>query len=385
MSSSHHQHDAKQKKQQQVSNVDFIFKSQYRNTLPDLPSEPKFMQCPFIPLSRFVEYRSTTLEKNYRYELLTEDSSMVKIDLIDPMAYHFNPHEKIPLNPKDERLLEDESISQQNIKRSQQHSKVVPWMRKTEYIGTEFSRFGGDRLKTATKKKTEQEVFYGDRESQIAAIDKTFSDARIPAKKHYSKPGVYAMEETPVLPDVELWKLNFVHSLFDIDPLPYDEGAARESKLQHAIIRGMMDKEGHFVGYFAPNESTLRRLKIDETGEELMEEESEAAFECPLEREYYWTVRTKGPEHQGSKDYFLVLRNGVACYNEIGQKCENVPEREAAARDEEHHTEDSVRRARRERAASYGCAPQPASPSERDPGGRGCGRSRRPGCHGESS
>ena len=45
---------------------------------------------------RFVEYRSTTLEKNYRYELLTEDSSMV-IDLIDPMAYHFNPHEKIPV------------------------------------------------------------------------------------------------------------------------------------------------------------------------------------------------------------------------------------------------------------------------------------------------
>jgi len=157
--------------------------------------------------------------------------------------------------------------------RSQQHSKVVPWMRKTEYIGTEFSRFGGDRLKAATKKKTEQEVFYGDRESQMAAIDKTFGDvgfagpsnrlkqakrsiqARIPAKKHYSKPGVYAVEETPVLPDVEaslyhgdrlnlqsssvlqLWKLNFVHSLFDIDPLPYDEGATRESKLQHAIIR----------------------------------------------------------------------------------------------------------------------------------------------------
>jgi len=44
-----------------------------------------------------VEYRSTLLEKNYRYELLTEDSSMVKIDLIDPMAYHFNPHEKIPV------------------------------------------------------------------------------------------------------------------------------------------------------------------------------------------------------------------------------------------------------------------------------------------------
>lgn len=78
----------------------------------------------------------------------------------------------------------------------------------------------------------------------------------------------------------------------------------------------MMDKEGRsYIGYFAPNESTLRRLQSEETEEELMEEEGEAAFECPLEREYYWTVRTKGPEHQESKDYFLVLRNGVACYN----------------------------------------------------------------------
>ena len=93
-------------------------------------------------------------------------------------------------------------------------------MRKTEYIGTEFSRFGGDRLKAATKKKTEQEVFYGDRESQIAAIDKTFSDVGFTRafvltnlsgrfRRGYRPRSTtaslefYAMEETPVLPDVE--------------------------------------------------------------------------------------------------------------------------------------------------------------------------------------
>ena len=71
--------------------MDFIYKSKYMSTLPDLPFDPKFLQCPFTSLARFVEYRPTTLEKSYKYELLTEDHAMVKIDLVDPMTYYFDP------------------------------------------------------------------------------------------------------------------------------------------------------------------------------------------------------------------------------------------------------------------------------------------------------
>jgi hypothetical protein len=35
--------------------------------------------------------------------------------------------------------------------RSQQHAKVVPWMRKTEYISTEFNRYGISNEKPEVK------------------------------------------------------------------------------------------------------------------------------------------------------------------------------------------------------------------------------------------
>lgn len=114
--------------------VDLICRVKYGNTLPDLPFEPKFLQSPFISLNRlafspsfsqihiliyrFITYKPSSLEKNFKYELLTEPDLNVKIDLINPMTYHCDPEEdKPPLDPVDEQLLEDESISQLNTRR----------------------------------------------------------------------------------------------------------------------------------------------------------------------------------------------------------------------------------------------------------------------------
>ena len=44
------------------------------------------------------------------------------------------------------------------------------------------------------KKMQKDEDVYKDRESQIAAIEKTFEDAKVPIEKHFNKPGVYAVE-----------------------------------------------------------------------------------------------------------------------------------------------------------------------------------------------
>ena len=45
---------------------------------------------------------------------------------------------------------------------------------------------------------------YMDRDSQIAAIEKTFEDVKKPVLKHYSKPGVTAVAEMPVFPDFDV-------------------------------------------------------------------------------------------------------------------------------------------------------------------------------------
>lgn len=41
-------------------------------------------------LFRFVQYKPTSLEKNYKHELLTEVDLGVNIDLIDPDTYAIN-------------------------------------------------------------------------------------------------------------------------------------------------------------------------------------------------------------------------------------------------------------------------------------------------------
>jgi RNA polymerase II-associated factor 1 len=58
----------------------------YGNALPDIPFDPKFISYPF-EVNRFINYAPTSLERNYKYELLTEHDLGVHVDLILPEAY----------------------------------------------------------------------------------------------------------------------------------------------------------------------------------------------------------------------------------------------------------------------------------------------------------
>ena len=44
----------------------------------------------FVCLPRFVQYNPTSLERSYKYDLLTEHDLGVMIDLINPDAYAVN-------------------------------------------------------------------------------------------------------------------------------------------------------------------------------------------------------------------------------------------------------------------------------------------------------
>ena len=49
-------------------------------------------------------------------------------------------------------------------------------------------------------------ALFMDREAQIAAVEKTFEDAKLDIGEHYSKKGVTPVEVMPVLPNSDLWK-----------------------------------------------------------------------------------------------------------------------------------------------------------------------------------
>ncbi|CAN7993197.1 unnamed protein product [Ixodes pacificus] len=301
---------------------ELVCRVKYCNTLPDIPFDPKFIAYPFEP-NRFVSYKATSLERNYKHDLLTEHDLGVTIDLIDPKTYEIDAN--AVLHPDDEKLLEEDAHTPQDSKRSRHHNLVVPWLKKTEYIATEFNRYGQSGVNTETKvgynvkKLFKEEDLYMDRESQISAINKTFEEAQKQASCfhsfkticHYSKPNVRPVEVLPLFPDSELWKYPFAQVMFDSDPAPITQ----LEEMSQAMIRGVMDESGEqFVAYFLPTEDTIRKRKRD--AEEKVEYMDEDEYEYRMAREYNWNVKNKASKGY-EENYFFVFREDGVFYNEL--------------------------------------------------------------------
>ncbi|XP_036592269.1 RNA polymerase II-associated factor 1 homolog [Trichosurus vulpecula] len=297
-----------------------VCRVKYCNSLPDIPFDPKFITYPFDQ-NRFVPYKATSLEKQHKHDLLTETDLGVTIDLINPDTYRIDP--SALLDPADEKLLEEEIQAPASSKRSQQHAKVVPWMRKTEYISTEFNRYGISNEKpevkigVSVKQQFTEEEIYKDRDSQVAAIEKTFEDARRSISQHYSKPRVTPVEVMPVFPDFKMWINPCAQVIFDSDPAPKDtSGSAALEMMSQAMIRGMMDEEGNqFVAYFLPVEETRRKRKRDQ--EEEMDYGPDDVYVYKIAREYNWNVKNKASKGY-EENYFFIFREGDGVYyNEL--------------------------------------------------------------------
>ncbi|XP_067831256.1 RNA polymerase II-associated factor 1 homolog [Heptranchias perlo] len=297
-----------------------VCRVKYCNSLPDIPFDPKFVTYPFDP-NRFVQYKATSLEKQHKHELLTEPDLGVVIDLINPDTYRIDNN--VILDIADEKLLEEEIQAPSSSKRSQQHAKVVPWMRKTEYISTEFNRYGISNEKpevkigVSVKQQFTEEEIYKDRDSQIAAIEKTFEDANKEVTQHYSKPRVIPVEVMPVFPDFKMWINPCAQVIFDSDPAPKEiAGPGAVEMMSQAMIRGMMDEEGNqFVAYFLPNEDTTRKRKRD--NEEGIDYMPEDVYEYKISREYNWNVKNKASKGY-EENYFFIFRDGDGVYyNEL--------------------------------------------------------------------
>lgn len=298
---------------------ELVCRVKYNNTLPDIPFDPKFITYPFES-NRFIQYKPTSLERTYKYDMLTEHDLGVTIDLINPDTYKTN------LNPyadsEDERLLEEEMNTLHDSRRSRHHNTSVSWLRKTEYISTEYNRFTqkADKHETKVGFKLKQimkdEDLYKDRDSQIKAIEKTFHNATVPITKHYSKPGVTPVEVLPVFPDFDLWKHPFAQVIFDSDPAPKNTNtSAQVEEMSQAMIRGAVDESGEqFVAYFLPTEETRTKRKRDQEDNVLYQPDD--VYDYVLAREYNWNVKNKLSKGY-EETYFFVFRDDVVYYNEL--------------------------------------------------------------------
>lgn len=93
------------------------------------------------------------MEKEFKHELLSEPDLGVEIDLINQDLFARNLNAQ--LEPEDERILEEDIFTPQDTTRSKHHAKSVSWLRRTEYISTEQTRF-----QSQTVEKAEARVGY---------------------------------------------------------------------------------------------------------------------------------------------------------------------------------------------------------------------------------
>ena len=284
--------------------------------------------------TRFIDYKPTSLERNYKYEILTEHDLGVAVDLILPDAYSQQStlddsaygDQGTSLDPRDEKLLEDELHSVGDMKRSKRHATSLSWMRKPDYISTEQTRYQPTTIEKieskvgfAVRKKlgTTQNT-YMDREAQVIAIEKTFEDAKIPIEQHYNpeERTIYPVEVLPLLPDGDMWKFPCAQVIFDSDPAPV--GLVLKDQLEmmsQAMIRGVMDESGEqFVAYFLPTDETREKRKTDI--EESREYEDLMEYEYKMSREYNWNVKSKTSKGY-EENYFLIKRDDGVYYNEL--------------------------------------------------------------------
>lgn len=304
----------------QEKRSELITRVKYCNTLPDIPFDLKFITYPFEN-DRFIQYKPTSLERNYRYEVLTEHDLGVTIDLINRDLYQID--QLAVLDPADEKLLEEDIHTPQDSMRSSRHAKSVSWLRKSEYISTEQTRFQPQTMEKVeakvgfnVKASLREETLYMDREAQIKAIEKTFEDNKKEITAHYSKPGVVPVEVLPVFPDFANWKYPCAQVIFDFDPAPAGKNVpAQMEEMSQAMIRGVMDESGEqFVAYFLPTEETLEKRRRDLVNETLYEDDEE--YEYKMAREYNWNVKSKASKGY-EENYFLVLRQDGMYYNEL--------------------------------------------------------------------
>lgn len=298
---------------------DFVCRVKYNNSLPDIPFDAKFITYPFEG-NRFIHYKPTSLERSYKHDLLTEPDLGVTIDLIDPDTYSVTNNE---LHPADEKLLEEEFTVQADHKRQRQHTKNVTWLRKTQYISTEFNRFQtcNDMVETKVgynvKKKMKGIDLYKDRETQIQAIEGSFEAAKKPITAHHSNPRLKPVDIFPVFPDFNFWHMPCAHVIFDTEPTPRGKSEAPTvDEMSHAMIRGMEDESGdQFVAYFLPSEETLRKRKREEDDVSNISKDDESDYK--LAREYNWSVKNKASTGY-EENYFLAFRQGEGVfYNEL--------------------------------------------------------------------
>ncbi|KAF0697641.1 Aste57867_11690 [Aphanomyces stellatus] len=117
---------------------EFLGTLEFRNQLPDLPFDAKFIQYQHDP-ERFVKYKPTLVERDYVHEFYVEPNLGLPIDLIDPEKFEVPEVSQRAMTNVDIELLNMPEVVNGSSAAKAKIRPHVPWLRRSEFMGTDLS------------------------------------------------------------------------------------------------------------------------------------------------------------------------------------------------------------------------------------------------------
>ncbi|ETW02422.1 hypothetical protein H310_05936 [Aphanomyces invadans] len=225
---------------------EFIGTLEFRNQLPDLPFDAKFIQYAHDP-DRFVKYKPSLVERDYVHEFYVEPNLGLPIDLIDPEKFEVpDVSERAMTNVDIELLNMPEVISGSSAAKAKIRPHV-PWLRRSEFMGTDLSE-----AVHQFKNESELQVEIRDKNQAMLSVimqkdleqraNESF-DLCPPANKivHPLKADLKPVQVWDVFPD-EILSSN-IYSILSYDILPSSEtkhDPAIFDRESHALLRNVV-------------------------------------------------------------------------------------------------------------------------------------------------
>ncbi|OWZ24828.1 RNA polymerase II-associated factor 1 [Phytophthora megakarya] len=289
---------------------EFLATLEFRNSLPDIPFDTKFVKYPHEPercdrlqwVRRLIKYKPNTLEMDYTYEIHEEPNLGLTIDLIDPAKYQA-PEEPEPLEIGDEQalMMKEDHIGNKG------RSKVRPtvsWLRRTEYMGNDLydsvHKFKSEaEIQSALREGTENalaEVVSVTLEDRAEASFRDINDSKLLVHPHSKKKKI--AKTWDVFPD-QLLSAN-KYAILSYDMLPSEDIKSKgiTSREERALLCGVNKK------IQAGNELIQGSILLPNGSAE--EEESSDREKFSYLREYLMSVESLDSQRESQHVVFML-------------------------------------------------------------------------------
>ncbi|KAJ0408494.1 hypothetical protein P43SY_006424 [Pythium insidiosum] len=223
---------------------EFLTNLEFRNVLPELPFDTKFLMYPHEP-DRLVKYKPNSLEMDYVYEIHEDSNLGLNIDLIDPAKYEA-PERAGPLEIGDEQVLMMKETNAKNAKAKARPS--VTWLRRTEYMGTDLSemthKFKSEvEIQSALREGTENALAEVVQHTLEDRAEASFRDASNPKTLvHPFKKNLKIAKVWDVFPDQVLAPNKYAILSYDLLPSHDLKGKNVADRENRALLCGVSKK-----------------------------------------------------------------------------------------------------------------------------------------------